>query len=142
MSVINSEYARNIGLNGRVAKKHIEVILLPGLNTVSKEQMEMLRQNDAFEHHIAMQKMSVIEHSDKDELEEPKNIEDIDITSMSVPKAGVVINSVATLELLDKFEGQEQSGESRKGILGIIAKQRDVVQDILDKQERGKAAGE
>ena len=134
MSVINSEYARSVGLNGRLKKggKHVEVRLLPGLNNVSEEEMQMLRENSTFTFHCESNKMSVIEHSDKDEAEEPLDINSIDITSMSVAKGGIAIDSAVTIELLDKFQEQEEAGEGRKGILGAIEKQREEVERIMD----------
>ena len=147
MTVINSEFAKTMSLNGYIGsgkgKQLITVTLIPGLNNISAEEMEMLRKNEEFELHVGIQKMSVIEHEDKDEPTEPETITDIDVTSMSIAKAGGVIGSAVTLELLDEFEQQENgSDEPRKGIFGLLTEQRKAVQDVLDKQAVSKKKGD
>ncbi len=172
MPVVNSEFAKNITLNGRVAvekeepafdannapifdgnkktvmtrSRIVKVTLVPGLNTVTNDQMAMLMANDTFEYHCSTGDMSTIQHTtapkqdnkNAEEVEEddPENIADIRITAMNVAEAGKVIGSTATLELLDKFESEEKGAEKpRKGILGAIKSQRQEVQSIIKKQE-------
>lgn len=162
MSVINSEYARNVTLNGRlptfdksgkkIGSRIVEVQLLPGLNNVTSDQMEMLNQNDTFEFNLSVQKMSIVEHvipavksekadepSEPAKVEEPDDIEAIDITSMSVPNAGKVIGSAATMDLLDIFEEQEKAlVKPRKGVIAAIKEQRKILGSIIEKQNESK----
>ncbi len=142
MTVINSELAKSTGLNGRVKGDLVTVTLQPGLNgDVTDKQMAMLRDNSAFVDLCESNKMSIVEHTDGDEPSEPGNIEDIDITSMSVSKARIVIESAATLDLLDKFMDQEEAEESRKGIFEAVEKQRKEVERIIELQNKSNASG-
>ncbi|MCK4959235.1 MAG: hypothetical protein KAT00_07535 [Planctomycetes bacterium] len=146
MTVVNSEFARNVGLNGRVnGGDIISVELLPGLNNVTEEQMEMLLQNETFELFLSTHEMSIATHDEPGaeidgEQDEPDGIGDIDITAMTVAAAGRIIGSAVTMDLLDKFLAQEMvAGEfARKGILGAITKQRADVQKVLTAHEQGK----
>ncbi len=148
MGVVNLELAKNVTLNGRMpagkddqgnpVTKVVQVKLVPGLNNVTAEQMAMLEENSSFEYHCSVKEMSIVDHSESPSDKPPKEIKDIDITSMNVGEAGLVINSTATAELLDRFEKQERSLKNpRKGVLAAISKQRKVVGEVIAKHEAG-----
>ncbi len=137
-----------------VGKTQVSCQLVPGLNTITAEEKGMLDENDQFTFHLSMGNYSVVEHDDEpDEPDEPEAeaevigspeaLAQIDVTKMSVAKAGKVIGSAATMELLDQFENQEngrskKDGGPRKGIMAHIGNQRKLVQGTIDAHVEGK----
>ncbi len=150
MSVVNSDLAHNETFNGRIHVERdekgnavdpgilITCIIKPGLNTITDDELMMLSENDSFEIYEANKHINIVEY---DEVEgSPDSSEEIDITGLSVKKAGPVIDSVGTLELLDAFEEQESAnGEPRKGIMALISQHREKLTELINAQAQESA---
>ena len=93
----------------------------------------MLRENESFEIFEASGDITIVDH-DEGDAEAPEDLDDIDITGMSIKKAGAMLSSVATIEMLNMFEEQENGGNARKGLLALILKHRTRVQELIDAQ--------
>ena len=154
MAVINNQEARTIGLNGRVPLKEegksrpYAVVLNPGLNNVTEQDLQDLETNNQFidlrdygKLDITLQTVKkLVQEATEDTPEKvttvqepPETVESIDITAMNVRNARDVIDSCVDIVLLDAWEEAENATEKpRKGVLEKLVDQKAALVDLTN----------
>lgn len=141
MGVINSELARSIHLNGRRKDGNgaWAASINPGLNTIPDDIIPDLRLNGNFREHVDRSEMNEVRSQpDVSKPSEPiEDLNDLDITTFNVKNGRDVIASadLSHVDLLKKWETQENKSEKRKGIFQAIDAQREILANLSKPKE-------